>query len=301
MEDAEESSSSSTADLIVSLTSFPPRFSLLPRVIKSLTHQTLKPHKVILYLARDELKGEAVPRDLSELQSDQFEIVTVDNNFRPYNKLVHALRSYPDKSIVTVDDDIVYNRHLIRGLAHFAHLYPGHVIANRARIMVFDQESRLVSHNEWPIQSGVRGHGVLPRGTGGVLYPPRSLHEDVGRDDLFMKFCPTTDDIWFKVMTRLQGTKAVAITTGKDKILKARRHQALSATNKLGIVDENLRAALKYYDIDPVSFQDLSGIPWSQSKQFSKSIRRPFYSQYLSRHVKALKRLLEGPQPTVPA
>ena len=42
---------------------------------------------------------------------------------------------------------------------------------------------------------------------GGVLYPPGSLYKDVLNEELFMKLCPTADDIWFWSMAILNNTK----------------------------------------------------------------------------------------------
>ena len=38
--------------------------------------------------------------------------------------------------------------------------------------------------------------GVLAIGVGGVLYPPGSLYHMFGEEDIFMKYCPTADDLW---------------------------------------------------------------------------------------------------------
>jgi hypothetical protein len=46
---------------------------------------------------------------------------------------------------------------------------------------------------------------LLPTGVGGVLYPPHALHSDVTDSTLFMKLCPTADDLWFYWMARRAG------------------------------------------------------------------------------------------------
>ena len=43
----------------------------------------------------------------------------------------------------------------------------------------------------------------MPTGNAGVLYPPKCFHSDVLNSKVFMKLCPSTDDIWFKVMSLL--------------------------------------------------------------------------------------------------
>jgi hypothetical protein len=44
---------------------------------------------------------------------------------------------------------------------------------------------------------------LFPTGTGGVLYPPHCLHEEVHNVEAFCQLCPSADDVWFKAMAML--------------------------------------------------------------------------------------------------
>jgi hypothetical protein len=46
---------------------------------------------------------------------------------------------------------------------------------------------------------------LFPTGTGGVLYPPGCLHEEVHNIDAMLELCPKADDVWFKAMSVLKG------------------------------------------------------------------------------------------------
>ncbi len=98
-------------DIIISLTSYPERIGTLHFVIKSLLEQTIKPYKIVLYLAIEQFpnKDKDLPLDLLELKNETFEIHYCED-LKSYKKLIPALKEYPDKVIITVDDDLIYSK-----------------------------------------------------------------------------------------------------------------------------------------------------------------------------------------------
>jgi len=93
---------------------------------------------------------------------------------------------------------------------------------------------------------------VFGRGGAGVLYPPDCFHQDITRRDLFMTLAPTTDDVWFKVMLYLAGTRVASPYRKKQerwKSLKYRQKNALWDYNRLGVNDKNLAAIMRHYGL----------------------------------------------------
>ena len=55
-------------------------------------------------------------------------------------------------------------------------------------------------------------------GGAACLYPPRSLHEEVLREDKFMALAPTSDDIWFWLMGVLNGRRVNVVENNIDTL-----------------------------------------------------------------------------------
>jgi len=103
--------------------------------MRSLLKTRPQPEKIVLWL-NDQLQ-ETTPKQLSELQGDVFEI-----RYSPYTfshrKLIHSLEAFPEATIVTVDDDMIYHPQVF-DLLYKCHLkYPKTVIANRIRYISYD-------------------------------------------------------------------------------------------------------------------------------------------------------------------
>lgn len=194
-----------TIPVIVSLTSIPSRLDTLHLVIRSLLIQTQAPEKILLWLHKD-LQSK-IPSSLHMLVGDMFEIRYSDMTCS-HRKLVHSLELYPNKIIVTCDDDLMYNPSWLQRLYQDHLTYPDRVIAHECREIAYTPEGALLNYNAWKTQTepGVSSRWMMPIGYGGVLYPPATLHHDVTRADLYLALAPRADDLWFKAMSYLKGT-----------------------------------------------------------------------------------------------
>ncbi|MBI4652507.1 glycosyltransferase family 2 protein, partial [Candidatus Desantisbacteria bacterium] len=107
---------SSKRNIIISLTSHPKRFKQNYIAIESLLSQSLKPNKIILWLAEDEASFDEVSEELKRAQKRGLEIAFCRQSLRSYNKLIHTLKIYGDSIIVTADDDIMYPDYWLKEL-----------------------------------------------------------------------------------------------------------------------------------------------------------------------------------------
>lgn len=190
--------------LIISLTSYPPRFSKLHLTIKSLLNQSIMPDKIILWIAHDD--KEHLPSNVREYEKKfcRFEIRYCDD-LRSFKKIIPALIEFPDDFLVTVDDDVFYSRKWLEGLCESWCGESKEIVAYRVHKVIFNQDGSLKPYSKWQqyYKNFESNDYLFPTGIGGVLYPPYSLHHEVTNISLFLKLCPHADDIWLFWMERL--------------------------------------------------------------------------------------------------
>lgn len=197
--------------IIVSLTSFPDRIPFIYKTISSLLNQTLKPDMVILWLAKEQfpqLENE-LPAELLELKKYGLTIKWC-NNIRSYKKLVPAIKEYPNDIIITVDDDIYYDKTLIELLYKSYEKEPEYIHCHRCT-KIFYKNGKIKAKGGGKKFYKYPSYANKLVGVGGVLYPPNSLYCDITNENLFMELAPTNDDIWFWLMAVLNNKKIKVI------------------------------------------------------------------------------------------
>ncbi|GHU84699.1 hypothetical protein FACS1894198_0880 [Clostridia bacterium] len=198
--------------VIVSLTSYPKRFCILPYALKSLCKQTVKPDMILLNLCEEENPDKTlIQKVFSENNlEDKITINWYEESIGPYGKLIPTLKKYPDDIIITVDDDIEYGKKVLAELLRAHKKYPNCIISRVCRFFADD-----CRFNEWREDKVVPKNrpvfNAVVEGVTGVLYPPYCFDERVFDQQRFMKDFPTTDDIWFSVCAILKGTKKVKL------------------------------------------------------------------------------------------
>ena len=193
--------------LIVSLTSYPPRFPTLARTLKTLLSQSIMPDAVVLWVAGDDFA--LLPEDVLALCGAGLAIETCAD-LRSYKKIIPALEKWPDAFIATADDDSCYWRTWLEELVCEVHPSRLEVLCHRAHKVVLDESGQPVPYPEWTIDIAGEPASqlVFPTGVGGVLYPPGSLHRTTAEQGKFLALCPTADDVWLYFMAHLAGAKA---------------------------------------------------------------------------------------------
>lgn len=243
---------------IVSLTSFPAAIEYAIPAIKSILKGTRQPDKLVLYLTFDQFKKCGIPEELKEMvkESDIFEIRDYPRDIRSYRKLVPALRDFPDDIIVTVDDDVNYDRNMLKDLMKMHERFPESIIANRAKVMDTSKPYRKWKKLRW--YDFIKGRikmdpHIIQTGVGGVLYPPHVLSAEMINDDLFMNLAPTTDDIWFWAAAVTNGKTVIPMPYGrhnKPREVGKPRELSLKTVNFKGGTSRNddaLKAIMKRY------------------------------------------------------
>lgn len=208
--------------VVVSMTSFPAAISFAYQAILSILNGSVLPDKLVLYLTLSQFKDGKVPENLKSLSEANpvFEIRNYDRDIRSYRKLIPALNDFPDAAIVTVDDDVLYHKHMLRDLLKLHLQMPDAVLAHRVRRIDLTKPYKSWKKYRWYNFLFKRIHKSnrnLQTGVGGVLYPPHSLKKDMLNVDLFTKIAPTTDDIWFWAACIANDHVVVPVPFGRNK------------------------------------------------------------------------------------
>ena len=237
--------------IVISLTTFPKRINTVHLVIKSLLAMRPRPDKIVLYLSEPEFPDKKLPPILTDMQNDIFEIRFTKRNYKSFNKLVHALRDFPESTIITVDDDIIYPSYMTKRLLATHKKHPTDICANRIRELNIS-DGRVQPYATWRLSERRKPFGHHPHpgytnvqmGVGGVLYPAHSLHPDVLDTKKFTKLCEHQDDIWFWAMTVLNnrkiiptyfGCKLSGIESAKEYGLYRNINSATTSPNNIAI------------------------------------------------------------------
>ena len=220
--------------VIVSLTSIPSRLRSLHLVIRSLLNQEVLPKKIILWL-NSNLKDK-IPSKLKKLESEIFEI-QYSNLYCSHRKLIHSLEKYPNDTIITCDDDLMYRKDWLK-LLYQEHLKnPSAIIGNHTVHINHDGTGLPLPFKKWkfPKEEQVNIMAIAPIGAWGILYPAHSLSNKVIDQELFLKLAPKADDLWFKAMAVIKGTISLqAKRTPKEPI-------PIAGTQKIALKKENLK------------------------------------------------------------
>ena len=130
-------------DIIVTLTSYGKRVKgSAVYTIYSLLKQTVRPNRIVLWLDEKEYRNDNLPNELVFMERFGLE-VRFAHDIGPYTKIIHALKAFPDKHLITVDDDIYYSESFIEELKMAHSLHPKAIVSGWAKMPVKDSHQRL--------------------------------------------------------------------------------------------------------------------------------------------------------------
>ena len=239
-------------NLVLSLTSHPPRFPFLLTQLNRVSKQTLFPDLLVLNIAEEDYSE--IPKELAILDLPfAFEINLVEN-LGPGKKLIPTLIKYPTSTIITIDDDIDYPESLIESLWMESKDYPGAIIAARAHQPLF-LGRKIAPYLSWDFEiTETANRLVFPTGGGGIFYPPNSLHKEVLNTEIYKNMSWSTDDIWFWVHSLRAGTKIRKSRFSYElKTVSLGKSSALSEKGNREIMNDLILSTLwNFYNMEPV-------------------------------------------------
>ena len=221
--------------LYVSVTSIKQNQTRLLSTLKSIKTQTIKPNKCFIYLSEEPylldkgFKDRILNKNLENFinKNNLFEIRWCRNT-GPYRKLLPLLKEkfQEDCLILTIDDDVIYHRWLIK---YYLRDYASHncCINYRGYTMVFDKSIKEFNYkNRFDYKLVPYNLYNFHTGKAGVLYHPSFFYKTgnlIFNEELYMKCCPTGDDIWFNLCR---------IANGVNCFVKPRIYSLKDITNE---------------------------------------------------------------------
>ena len=125
--------------VIVSMTTWKKRIQNIPIVLKSILSQTQQPDKIVVNLAKDEFNNESgIQSDVLKFMKDNnIEINWVDEDTKVYKKIIPTLLKYKNSLILSIDDDFIYPKNMIKDFYQIYKQYPNSPISGN-RIIKFN-------------------------------------------------------------------------------------------------------------------------------------------------------------------
>jgi hypothetical protein len=246
--------------LVVSLTSHPPRFPMLGQALRSILDQDMRPDVTVLWLSRAEFA--ALPADI--LRMDGLTIRQCED-IRSYKKLIPALEEYPRAWILTADDDLIYPRTWVRSFVEASRQTDDgdEILLRRGRHIAAWPSS----YNTWLLAMEAipmgKAHDIFPTSCHGMLVPPGEMGiSEVLNREKFKALAPMNDDIWWYWMGLMAGSRFRVIPGDPIRDLPTGRDGLWSQHNRDGGNDRQIAAMIEAY-----------GLPWASADRFTEAAR----------------------------
>ena len=201
--------------IIVSVTSYPKRFILLPDLMKFIKNQSFRVGKIFFFLYKNDIK-------YLNLTINDSKIISTKENLRPHLKYFYAMKLFKDYAIITLDDDVGYDKDTFESLFNEYINNPNVICGRRSHLMTFDKEGELNSYYKWKFEQNIKRNpefNLILTNVGGSIYPPDILSikdeflpiikETITCDDLTLKYFENIKGIpvkWIK-NNNMQGIK----------------------------------------------------------------------------------------------
>lgn len=237
------------SEIIVSFTSFPGRINKVWMVVECLKRQTLKPHKIILWLSKEQFPYyKTIPESLRRREDNLFSIEIVEGDIRSHKKYYYTLKSKCGNLVTLVDDDIIYPLDMLEKL-YSEHLrHPSSIICRYGYIRTYNNKLELQKYINWKEVLGYTDDPNFFFGSGGgTLIPTAALYKDVVEKDIFLKLVPFADDVWLNAMANLNNTRVIKLATGLFMPI-INKSEKLSTSNLLDNKnDVQINSVINYY------------------------------------------------------
>jgi hypothetical protein len=197
--------------IYVSLTSIFNNQNILLQTLKSIVSQSIKPDKIFLCLSEEPylfdtgFKNKIITdNNLFNFLKDNSSIIEVMwvKNIGSFRKLLPILEEKWNEEcvIITIDDDTIYENHLIENLVEDYKKYKC-VISYRG----FTPKFNKFENFDYLARDKINNLSLynFPTGKGGILYKPNFFHQTnklIFNQDIFIKTCDGGDDIWFYIL-----------------------------------------------------------------------------------------------------
>lgn len=198
--------------LVFTLTSFPDRIETVQYTLRTLFNQSMKPDRVILWLAEDEFQNIELPQSIKDFQDVGLEVRYCENMYehKRYYKLVPEQKE--NELLVMFDDDILFPKYLVERLYDKWEKYPDCIVCERGQVMTL-VDKRVMCPGRWPTTSAIGvdnpSFRVMPSPGGGCIVPYNALHKDAVNPEIIDECALKVGDLWLMFMAVANDTKVI--------------------------------------------------------------------------------------------
>ena len=189
-------------EIIVSMTSFPPRIDTIRWTLESIIRQSMKPNRIEIWLSEDEFPGREIPEVLKEYEKKGVEIFFTPLDLKPHKKCFHTAQHNRDSIIITLDDDVLYSEDVVKRLYECYLQSDRHsVICELGHEILLTEDGRPKMYSEWNWEAkGIKGPSnlLMAKGAGGILYPAGFFSDNYFDIETIKDCCLMADDLWLK-------------------------------------------------------------------------------------------------------
>lgn len=217
---------------VASIASHPARFKFLTDSLPTIEKQTITPEHFVLYIAKEH-QNYLRPTIIQQFPKT-LEVVFLERNLRPANKLLPALKEF-DFPIVTFDDDIYHHPGLSERLLTEHEVFPDALIANVAlEIKFIDKE--IAPFKTWKSRVPSLGYPspfLLHASGHGTLFHRNHFVKDVYDEDTYERLSHSRADAWFHFHSVRNGSYTHVLPNNIDtKSLEIPKSQNVGALHR---------------------------------------------------------------------
>ena len=250
-----------TDNVTVSLTSHSKRVTdFAPFAIYSIFQQTVLPNRIMLNINQEKWNEDDLPELIKKLEVAGLE-VNFCEDVGPHTKLLPAMQKYPEDVIITIDDDIYYDKELVEELLSTREVSrkKNVVVCRTAKEITF-KDGKMLPYSQWRNATPDSKAYLSPFGWSGMLYSPHCFAEEAFNKAVYRELCPHADDIWFTIMELIGNVPILMVKnthwTGKGEVdhtneFVAQNSDALHFQNvSNGGNDAQLAKLIVHYDLN---------------------------------------------------
>lgn len=251
----ERVSSKSDVYITASMTTFPARIKEVRYAIISILLQTVRPDKVLLWVAEEQFPDRQIPDNLLDLCDYGFEVRFCDD-LRSHKKYYYALQEQkPNELVITFDDDIIYHPHTIERLIKKHNEYPNCIVCSQVHIMTFDEGGQLNPYHKWGTahdDQDTPNKNYMPLTGSGCLYPCGVMPNVTFEKHKIRTIALTADDLWMGTTAHISGVRIcpTAKVARMFSVVGDSQIESLSLVNCIGdgndITLSNLQKAFSF-------------------------------------------------------
>lgn len=229
--------------IIASFTTYPARIEHVSQSIETLFSQTRLPDEIVLYLAEEQFprhEADLTEKLLKLSYTGQLKIRWCPEDLRSHKKYFYAMQEYPNDLIVTLDDDLLYNRNMLKNLWESFMLYPEAVSTIRTHLVTYEDDfSSICPYSQWIYETD----GLLDKPSmqlmattgAGTLHPANLFPKETFFKDVFCSICFHADDLWLKSIEVLNNIPVVCCQVNETlRYIPGSQSETLYKTNVIG-------------------------------------------------------------------